>query len=75
MEVLLSVLLFYLFFAFLDRNIWKRKGKAPLWYGLFWLGNLGATLAAAWGARLPFPAQRMEEFLRALPGLWRGAGA
>ena len=25
MEVLLSVLLFYLFFAFLDRNIWKRK--------------------------------------------------
>ena len=67
MEVLLSVLLFYLFFAFLDRNIWKRKGKAPLWYGLFWLGNLGATLAAAWGARLPFPAQRVEEFLRALP--------
>ena len=63
MEVLLPVLLFYLFFAFLDRNIWKRKGKAPLWYGLFWLGNLGVTLAAAWGAR------------RALPGLWRGAGA
>ena len=59
MEVLLSVLLFYLFFAFLDRNIW----------------NLGVTLAAAWGAHLPFPAQRVEEFLRALPGLWRGAGA
>ena len=72
MEVLLPVLLFYLFFAFLDRNIWKRKGKAPLWYGLFYLG---VTLAAAWGARLPFPAQRVEEFLRALPGLWRGAGA
>lgn len=75
MEVLLSVLLFYLFFAFLDRNLWKKKGKALFWYGLFWLGNLGATLAAAWGARLPFPAQRVEEFLRALPGLWRGAGA
>ena len=74
MEVLLSVLLFYLFFAFLDRNLWKKKGKALFWYGLFWLGNLGATLAAAWAPHLPFPAQRVEAFLRALPGLWRGAG-
>ena len=59
----------------MDKAIWKKRDKSALWYGLFWLGNLGATLAAARGARLPVSAQQAEELLRLLPELWQGAGA
>ena len=69
MKTMIPTLLLYGAFLAMEWPLLRKPGKGRYFYGALMLLNLGISLAAAQGLRLPTPSPLFERMIRALPFL------